>query len=100
MPVTEPGISCSIFATESGRETNSTAPCVPKVVVPASKDLIRVMNRVKALYRGWGIPCERSQFLRIPFPTHDGAHDQLPGQSTQITLANCTFICVRAFCIR
>src|SRR6202043_3367855 len=22
-----------------------------------SKDLTRVMNRVKAIYRGWGIPC-------------------------------------------
>ena len=24
---------------------------------PSSKILIRVMNRLKALYRGWGIPC-------------------------------------------
>src|ERR1035437_593147 len=26
-----------------------------------SKDLTRVMNRLKALYRGWGIPCARTQ---------------------------------------
>jgi hypothetical protein len=26
-----------------------------------SKDLIRVMNRLKALYRGWGIPCAGTQ---------------------------------------
>jgi transposase len=26
-----------------------------------SKDLIRVMNRIKALYRGWGIPCAGTQ---------------------------------------
>jgi transposase len=26
-----------------------------------SKDLTRVMNRLKALYRGWGIPCAGSQ---------------------------------------
>jgi hypothetical protein len=25
------------------------------------KDLSRVMNRVKALYRGWGIPCTGMQ---------------------------------------
>ena len=37
----EPGISCSIFPTESGWETNSTAPCVPKVVVPAKIMIIR-----------------------------------------------------------
>ena len=33
--VPEPGISCSSFSTVSGRQANSTAPCVPKVVVPA-----------------------------------------------------------------
>jgi transposase len=27
-----------------------------------SKDLTRVMNRLKALYRGWGIPCAGTQF--------------------------------------
>jgi hypothetical protein len=26
-----------------------------------SKDLTRVMNRLKALYRGWGIPCTGTQ---------------------------------------
>ena len=26
-----------------------------------SKDLTRVMNRLKALYRGWGIPCAGTQ---------------------------------------
>src|SRR5207245_2330747 len=26
-----------------------------------SKDLTRVMNRVKAVYRGWGIPCAGTQ---------------------------------------
>src|SRR6516164_2339682 len=26
-----------------------------------SKDLARVMNRVKALYRGWSIPCAATQ---------------------------------------
>jgi hypothetical protein len=26
-----------------------------------SKDLNRVMNRLKALYRGWGIPCAGSR---------------------------------------
>jgi hypothetical protein len=26
-----------------------------------SKDLNRVMNRLKTLYRGWGIPCAGSQ---------------------------------------
>jgi hypothetical protein len=28
-----------------------------------SKDLTRVMNRLKALYRGWGIPCAGTQVL-------------------------------------
>ncbi len=28
-----------------------------------SKDLTRVMNRLKALYRGWGIPCGRAELL-------------------------------------
>ena len=27
----------------------------------SSKDLTRVMNRLKALYRGWGIPCAGTQ---------------------------------------
>src|SRR6266849_3690055 len=31
----EPGISRSNFSTDSWRQTNSTAPCVPNVVVPA-----------------------------------------------------------------
>src|SRR3974377_456937 len=32
-----------------------------------SKDLNRVMNRVKALYRGWGIPCTGTQGSAPPF---------------------------------
>ena len=28
-----------------------------------SKDLMRVMNRIKALYRSWGIPCTGTQYI-------------------------------------
>src|SRR5208282_4338370 len=35
VPELEPGIARSNFSTESWRQTNSTAPCVPNVVVPA-----------------------------------------------------------------
>jgi hypothetical protein len=30
-----------------------------------SKDLTRVMNRLKALYRGWGIPCAGTQVYAV-----------------------------------
>jgi transposase len=30
-----------------------------------SKDLKRVMNRVKALYRGWGVPCTGTQVYSL-----------------------------------
>src|SRR5438552_19149904 len=38
-----------------------------------SKGLTRVMNRLKALYRGWGIPCAGSKLFRsnsMPCRTH------------------------------
>src|SRR5579863_3856363 len=35
-----------------------------------SQDLNRVMNRIKALYRGWSIPCSQNAALKER-PTHD-----------------------------
>jgi transposase len=38
-----------------------------------SKDLTRVMNRIKALYRGWGIPCAGTQ-VYAPRYREEGLH--------------------------
>jgi len=36
----------------------------------ASKDLTRVMNRLKAIYRSWAIPCGGQQVYFIGHPIH------------------------------
>jgi hypothetical protein len=38
-----------------------TLPRAGRSCQTISKDLTRVMNRLKALYRGWGIPCAGTQ---------------------------------------
>jgi Transposase len=37
-----------------------------------SKDLTRVMNRLKALYRGWGIPCAGTQVYATRYRMESG----------------------------
>ena len=49
-----------------GRSTTEKMGCGrcaswPVVIRRSAKDLTRVMNRLKALYRGWGIPCAGTQ---------------------------------------
>src|SRR5437899_10175173 len=45
------------------------------------KDLTRVMNRLKALYRGWGIPCAGTQVYAVR--TREEWLDKLPQAGVQ-----------------
>src|ERR1700716_3619068 len=48
----------SVYHGENGLRTLKE---LARSYLTISKDLTRVMNRVKALYRSWGIPCEGQQ---------------------------------------
>jgi hypothetical protein len=45
-----------------------------------SQDLNRVMNRIKALYRGWSIPCAGTQ---VYAPSKHFSHSQLSSPGAQ-----------------
>ncbi len=47
-----------------------------------SRDLTRVMNRLKALYRGWGIPCAGTQ---VYAPRHRLLIGTMVGNSATVT---------------
>src|SRR5207245_8761486 len=47
---------------ENGLRTLRELGCSYQTI---SKDLTRVMNRLKALYRGWGIPCAGTQVYAV-----------------------------------
>jgi transposase len=52
------GYLCSVYHGEHGLRTLKE---LARSYLTISKDLTRVMNRVKALYRSWGIPCGGQQ---------------------------------------